>query len=164
MSRRWRKDWEELEEGFGKMETGLKEIKRPKKRISKGRIRSSTRRAKRTAKRITKRHPKAPKLVERKLRAPSIVHVSQPMSHRGAFEEGTEREQESEAIRAMRYFGDEGKLWIWFQSGGKYTYYGVPGNVFMNFRNAPSKGRYFIKNIRNTKKYGNHYKYAEGLN
>lgn len=165
MSKKWRESWEQLEEGFEKIEEGISEVKRTRK-FQK--FKSLTPKAKRVGrktkgmakpKRFIKQKPKTP--IER---APSIIHVSQPMSHRGSFEEGTEREQESEALRAFRYFGDEKKLWVWFQSGGKYTYYDVPGTTFFALRLAASKGRYFIKNIRNTKKYGYHFKYEEGLN
>lgn len=41
-----------------------------------------------------------------------------------------------------------GKLTIWFDSGGRYDYFGVPEHVYTGLLRAESKGRYFNQFIR----------------
>jgi len=40
-----------------------------------------------------------------------------------------------------------------FQTGHTYRYYGVPVKVFNELANAPSRGRYFMDNIRDRYNY-----------
>lgn len=55
----------------------------------------------------------------------------------------------SAAIRQIEYDAGPQQIQIWFvDSGGPYTYYGVPHHVYEEFLNAPSKGEYFNDNIK----------------
>lgn len=46
-----------------------------------------------------------------------------------------------------------GTMQIWFVgSGGPYSYYGVPEQVYRAFLSAPSKGRFFNDHIKD--RYG----------
>ena len=46
-----------------------------------------------------------------------------------------------------------GTMDVWFVgSGGPYTYYGVPEQVYRAFLSAPSKGRFFNDHIKD--RYG----------
>ncbi len=40
------------------------------------------------------------------------------------------------------------ELFITFKSGSKYVYFNVPESVYCDLLNAPSKGKYFNKNIK----------------
>ncbi len=44
-------------------------------------------------------------------------------------------------------------LEIEFRSGGIYSYYGVPREVYQELMGAPSLGRYFLANIRDQYRY-----------
>ena len=56
----------------------------------------------------------------------------------------------SSAIQRVDYDTASGNLDIWFQkSGGPYTYYGVPSNIYQGLVSASSAGRYFDAYIRN---------------
>ena len=44
-------------------------------------------------------------------------------------------------------YGDD-ILEVWFLSGGRYIYYGVPQKVYDRFLKARSKGKYFWRYIR----------------
>ena len=44
--------------------------------------------------------------------------------------------------------GDPTLMEIVFHSGRVYLYYGVPQQVYLDLMAAPSKGKYFWKNIR----------------
>jgi hypothetical protein len=49
---------------------------------------------------------------------------------------------------------ENGTLYISFNNGGTYYYTGVPEFVFEDLLNAPSKGKYFHANIKNSYPYG----------
>ena len=88
-----------------------------------------------------------------------------PQSIRGSYKEGTERFVDSIIIHLILYDAPERRLHVQFTAAGNwqhYTYFNVPLNVADAFENAPSKGRFFNKNIRNTKEHGFHYNYAKG--
>ncbi|MBS0411025.1 MAG: KTSC domain-containing protein [Proteobacteria bacterium] len=55
---------------------------------------------------------------------------------------------DSTAIRRIRYDEAAGKLFVRFAGGGEYLYVGVPPEICRAFRQAPSKGRYFARAIR----------------
>jgi hypothetical protein len=44
-------------------------------------------------------------------------------------------------------------LYVSFNHGGTYSYSGVPYSVYENLLNAPSKGQYFARNIKNVYPY-----------
>lgn len=60
---------------------------------------------------------------------------------------------ESEVIRAARYEPSRRVLEIVFKNGRAYHFVNVPPEEFENLMNANSKGRYFLRNIRNTYPY-----------
>lgn len=43
---------------------------------------------------------------------------------------------------------ENGILVVYFKRGSVYVYVNVPENVFNDFLNAESKGRYFLNNIK----------------
>ena len=54
----------------------------------------------------------------------------------------------STVIRAIRYDAGRQRLVVRFIDGDEYAYVGVPGEVHRSFAAAPSKGRYFLEEIR----------------
>ena len=58
-------------------------------------------------------------------------------------------EFESAAISEIDYDAERAKLLVRFQSGERYVYVGVPGEVHRSFCEAESKGGYFQAEIRN---------------
>lgn len=60
---------------------------------------------------------------------------------------------DSAAIQAIDYDADRAKLFVRFQSGERYVYVGVPGEVHRSFVEADSKGGFFQAEIRD------HYPY-----
>ncbi|ACG76461.1 conserved hypothetical protein [Phenylobacterium zucineum HLK1] len=60
---------------------------------------------------------------------------------------------ESTAIQEIDYDADRSKLLVRFQSGERYVYVGVPGEVHRSFLDAPSKGRFFQAEIRDRYPY-----------
>jgi lysyl-tRNA synthetase class 2 len=60
---------------------------------------------------------------------------------------------DSTAISAIDYDGDRAKLFVRFQSGERYVYVGVPGEVHRSFLDADSKGRFFQAEIRDCYPY-----------
>ncbi|WP_425602855.1 KTSC domain-containing protein [Hoeflea algicola] len=55
----------------------------------------------------------------------------------------------STAIAAAEYNASTRILQIWFvESGGPYSYYGVPAAIFEGLCNSRSKGGYFNDHIR----------------
>lgn len=60
---------------------------------------------------------------------------------------------ESEAIRTIRYDAERRKLFVGFIDGDEYVYVGVPGEVHRSFVEAPSRGGFFVHEIRD------HYPY-----
>jgi len=59
----------------------------------------------------------------------------------------TRVEVNSTAITAVRREAN-GEMTVEFSSGSEAVYLDVPENVFQDFVNAPSVGRYFNQNIR----------------
>jgi lysyl-tRNA synthetase class 2 len=55
---------------------------------------------------------------------------------------------DSTAISAIDYDAERSKLLVRFQSGERYVYVGVPGEVHRSFVEADSKGRFFQAEIR----------------
>jgi hypothetical protein len=55
---------------------------------------------------------------------------------------------ESTAISEIDYDAERTKLLIRFQSGERYVYVGVPGEVHRSFVEADSKGRFFQLHVR----------------
>jgi lysyl-tRNA synthetase class 2 len=55
---------------------------------------------------------------------------------------------ESAAIREIDYDAKRAKLLVRFESGERYVYVGVPGEVHRSFVEADSKGRFFQTQIR----------------
>lgn len=55
----------------------------------------------------------------------------------------------SSNIKSIGYNKEEKVLEIEFNHGGVYEYSNVPKNAYESLNNAPSKGRYFIKYIKN---------------
>jgi len=55
---------------------------------------------------------------------------------------------DSTAIREIDYDADRSKLLVRFESGERYVYVGVPGEVHRSFVEADSKGRFFQQRIR----------------
>lgn len=62
-------------------------------------------------------------------------------------------EVESSAIQEIDYDRDKAKLMVRFQSGERYVYVGVPGEVHRSFVEADSKGRFFQAEIRDRYPY-----------
>lgn len=55
---------------------------------------------------------------------------------------------DSTAISDIDYDAERTKLLVRFQSGERYVYVGVPGEVHRSFVEADSKGRFFQQQIR----------------
>lgn len=60
---------------------------------------------------------------------------------------------ESAAIQEIDYDAERSKLLVRFQSGERYVYVGVPGEVHRSFLEADSKGRFFQAEIRDNYPY-----------
>lgn len=60
---------------------------------------------------------------------------------------------ESAAIQEIDYDAERAKLLVRFQSGERYVYVGVPGEVHRSFLEADSKGRFFQAEIRDRYPY-----------
>ena len=58
---------------------------------------------------------------------------------------------DSSNIRSVGY--ENGILYVSFHSGSTYSYSGVPQFIYQNLLNAPSKGKYFAANIKNSYPY-----------
>jgi hypothetical protein len=56
---------------------------------------------------------------------------------------------ESSNIAGATYDDNAGTLVVTFNNGGEYEYLGVSPIVWTSFKRAPSKGRYFARNIKN---------------
>jgi len=54
----------------------------------------------------------------------------------------------SSNIKAVGYDEDTLTLYVEFVNGGRYTYEGVPLELFDAFKEAESKGRFFFQNIK----------------
>jgi lysyl-tRNA synthetase class 2 len=62
-------------------------------------------------------------------------------------------EVESTAIQDIDYDEERAKLLVRFQSGERYVYVGVPGEVHRSFVEAESKGGFFQDQIRDRYPY-----------
>ena len=62
-------------------------------------------------------------------------------------------EADSTAIQDIDYDEERSKLLVRFQSGERYVYVGVPGEVHRSFLDADSKGRFFQAEIRDQYPY-----------
>ena len=60
----------------------------------------------------------------------------------------------SEVIRDFRYDEQTRTLFVTFQSGDLYAYDGVEPQVYAAMRRAISRGRFFMKHIRDRYAYG----------
>lgn len=56
---------------------------------------------------------------------------------------------ESSFIVAIAYYPNAAVLEIKMKNGKKYTFMGVPEHVYEEFKNAPSKGKFFNSIIKN---------------
>lgn len=62
-------------------------------------------------------------------------------------------EVDSTAIQDIDYDAERAKLLVRFQSGERYVYVGVPGEVHRSFVEADSKGGFFQAEIRDRYPY-----------
>jgi len=58
----------------------------------------------------------------------------------------------SSAMNRVEYDEGTGRLDIWFNGTGRYTYYRVPARIYAGLLAAGSKGSYFSSHIRD--RYG----------
>lgn len=65
---------------------------------------------------------------------------------------------ESSNILMSTYFPNKNKLFIHFNRGGTYSYTNINEELYREFENADSQGKYFLANI---KKNPNKYPYAK---
>jgi hypothetical protein len=56
---------------------------------------------------------------------------------------------ESKMLAAAAYDAPRRSLYLRFHSGEIYRYYTFPANQYQEFLDADSKGRYFLRHIRN---------------
>lgn len=140
---KWRESWKELEEEFGELETGLKELKKPKKRRFKGRLKLSTRRTKRKAQRIIKRH-KAPHIVKRKIEI--IARKGQPT---GVQEIPDIPGGPVASSWISRTTWDDGNFAVMTTMAGYVYAVYIPFRVYQEWYWALSKGTFFNKRIKN---------------
>ena len=54
----------------------------------------------------------------------------------------------SSAIRQVEYDWNQNLMQITFHSGGPYTFYHVPPEIYLALINAPSAGHYYHTHIR----------------
>lgn len=59
------------------------------------------------------------------------------------------QEIESSNIEAAGFDKESSTMRIRFKSGNEYDYIGFPEDLYEDFLNAPSAGKYFSQNIRN---------------
>jgi len=57
-------------------------------------------------------------------------------------------EKESSVIADIDYDDETAELDITFTSGKKYRYFGVPADVYSDFLDAPSRGKFFNAQIK----------------
>lgn len=62
---------------------------------------------------------------------------------------------ESTTLSCAAYDASRQLLWLKFQTGAVYCYFGVPPQIHQELISAPSKGKYFNLNIRG------HFAYAK---
>lgn len=54
----------------------------------------------------------------------------------------------SSAITFAEYDADKQELVLTFEKGNSYTYYGISANIYEDFINSESRGKFFNKYIR----------------
>lgn len=59
----------------------------------------------------------------------------------------------SSNITAIGYDEPERRLVVEFDSGGRYSYAGVPAEVYQSFMSAPSPGKFFYGHIKGRYSY-----------
>jgi KTSC domain-containing protein len=59
----------------------------------------------------------------------------------------------SSNIQGIGYTPEDSKLHVEFKGGSRYTYSGVPEDVYEDFLNAPSKGIFFADTIKDSYPY-----------
>jgi len=62
-------------------------------------------------------------------------------------------EVESSNIEAIGYIKETKELMVQFTSGVVYAYYDVPEEVYQDFLDAESKGKYLAEHIKDAYKY-----------
>jgi len=60
---------------------------------------------------------------------------------------------DSDNILKTTYFHQAQRLYIAFNRGGTYSYENVTPDMYQQFENAESQGKFFHQNIRNNPKY-----------
>lgn len=65
----------------------------------------------------------------------------------------------SSNVAAIAYDSREKLLYVQFHSGSVYVYYDVPPQVYLSFVNAPSKGQFVWRVLRNQGR-DNAYRYS----
>lgn len=60
---------------------------------------------------------------------------------------------ESSNLAEVGYDSSSSTLYVAFHSGGVYAYFNVPERVFHELLDAPSKGQYHARNIKNVYRY-----------
>ena len=65
----------------------------------------------------------------------------------------TWRTVESKMFTSAAYDEEQQILYLRFQSGDVYRYFGFPNQQYQDFLNAESHGRYFLSHIRNQFRY-----------
>ena len=65
----------------------------------------------------------------------------------------------SQNILKSTYFPKSEKLYIVFNKGNIYSYLNITQEIYDDFENAESQGKYFHSNIRNNEKYPTYKEY-----
>ncbi len=60
---------------------------------------------------------------------------------------------ESKLLTAVTYAAEDHVLYLRFRSGDVYRYFDFPPELYRDFLNAESKGRFFLSKIRNQFRY-----------
>lgn len=144
---KWREDWEELsEEDLAIAQLGMSQAQKRKfrkSRISKGRLKLSSRRAKRKAQRIIKRH-KAPHIVKRKIEI--IARRGQPT---GIQEIPDIPGGVVASSWINRITWDDGNFAVMTTIIGYIYALYIPFRLYQEWYWALSKGTFFNKRIKN---------------
>jgi hypothetical protein len=80
--------------------------------------------------------------------APSVrPGMTQPMPY-CSYPEEAMPQVDSSAIRSVHYRAGRRELVVRFVSGRAYVYFDVPAELYCQFLDAPSRGRFFNREIR----------------
>jgi hypothetical protein len=60
---------------------------------------------------------------------------------------------DSSAVERARYHPESSTLDIWYKGGARYSYFGVPEEVYRALREAPSAGEYVNLEIKPAYRY-----------